>query len=86
MVYKREKLPSEDSTLKKIAPVICYESVFSQYVTGYVKNGAEALFIITNDHPPGGKSTTNGYKQHMLYYQLRAIETRRGARSANTTK
>jgi apolipoprotein N-acyltransferase len=66
----------------KIAPVICYESVFGSYVTGYVKNGAEALFIITND---GWWKNTNGYEQHLSFASLRAIETRRPvARAANT--
>jgi apolipoprotein N-acyltransferase len=68
--------------LYKIAPIICYESVFGKYVTDYVKNGAEALFIITND---GWWKSTNGYKQHLYYASLRAIETRRPvARAANT--
>jgi apolipoprotein N-acyltransferase len=67
---------------QKIAPIICYESVFGSFVTGYVKNGAEALFIITND---GWWKNTSGYKQHLYFASLRAIETRRPvARSANT--
>ncbi len=66
----------------KIAPVICYESVFGSYVTGYVKNGAEALCIITND---GWWKNTGGYSQHLDYASLRAIETRRPVmRAANT--
>ncbi len=66
----------------KVAPVICYESVFGEYVTGYVTLGAEALFIITND---GWWKNTIGYKQHLSYASLRAIETRRPVvRSANT--
>lgn len=66
----------------KAAPIICYESVFGSYVTGYVKNGAEALFIITND---GWWKNTTGYRQHLNYASLRAIETRRPViRSANT--
>lgn len=66
----------------KIAPVICYESVFGKYLTGYVKNGANAFFIITND---GWWKNTNGYKQHLAFASIRAIETRRPvARSANT--
>ncbi len=70
------------STRQKIAPIICYESVFGSYVTGYVKNGAEALFIITND---GWWKNTNGYNQHLDYASLRAIETRRPVvRAANT--
>lgn len=66
----------------KVAPVICYESVFGEYVTGYVNLGAETVFIITND---GWWKNTIGYKQHLWYASLRAIETRRPVvRSANT--
>ncbi|MEA2106169.1 MAG: apolipoprotein N-acyltransferase [Bacteroidota bacterium] len=66
----------------KIAPVICYESVYGEYVTDYVKNGANLIFVITND---GWWGDNPGYKQHLNYSQLRAIETRRSiARSANT--
>ncbi|MCD6354273.1 MAG: apolipoprotein N-acyltransferase [Prolixibacteraceae bacterium] len=71
---------STDSTT--VAPVICYESVFGEYVTSYVNKGAELIFIITND---GWWRNTPGYKQHMSFARLRAIETRRSiARSANT--
>jgi apolipoprotein N-acyltransferase len=71
---------SADGT--KIAPVICYESVFGEYITSYVKKGSELIFIITND---GWWKNTPGYKQHMSFARLRAIETRRSiARSANT--
>ena len=66
----------------KIAPVICYESVFGEYVTQYVKKGAGLIFIITND---GWWRNTPGYKQHFSFARLRAIETRRSiARAANT--
>lgn len=66
----------------KAAPIICYESVFGKFVTGYVKKGAEVLFIITND---GWWKNTNGYKQHLFFASLRAIETRRQViRTANT--
>lgn len=65
-----------------IAPVICYESIFGEFVTGYVKKGATSIFIITND---GWWGNTSGFKQHLMYGGLRAIETRRSiARSANT--
>ncbi|HPF52567.1 MAG TPA: apolipoprotein N-acyltransferase [Draconibacterium sp.] len=71
---------AQDGT--KIAPVICYESVFGEYVTDYVKKGAGLIFIITND---GWWKNTPGYKQHMSFARLRAIENRRSiARSANT--
>ncbi|MEA3317999.1 MAG: apolipoprotein N-acyltransferase, partial [Bacteroidota bacterium] len=66
----------------RIAPVICYESIYGEFVTNYIKNGANFIFVITND---GWWGPTPGYKQHLSYSQLRAIETRRSvARSANT--
>jgi apolipoprotein N-acyltransferase len=66
----------------KIAPAICYESVFGEFVTQYVKKGANVIFIITND---GWWGDTPGYRQHLAYARLRAIETRRSVvRSANT--
>jgi len=66
----------------KVAPIICYESAFGNYVAKYVRNGAEALFIITND---GWWKNTDGYRQHLTFASLRAIETRRPvARAANT--
>ncbi|PKP40248.1 MAG: apolipoprotein N-acyltransferase [Bacteroidetes bacterium HGW-Bacteroidetes-13] len=66
----------------KVAPIICYESVYGEFVTGYVQNGANFLAIITNDAWWGN---TQGHKQHLNYARLRAIETRRSiVRSANT--
>lgn len=65
-----------------VAPVICYESVYGEFVTEYIKNGAQFIAIMTND---GWWGNTAGYKQHASYANLRAIETRRSiARSANT--
>ena len=70
------------ATGMKVAPIICYESVFGSFVRDYVKAGAEALFIMTND---GWWKGTSGYRQHLQYASLRAIETRRPvARAANT--
>lgn len=63
-------------------PIICYESVYGDYVRDYVRQGAEVLVIITND---GWWKNTNGYKHHLYYASLRAIETRRPVvRAANT--
>jgi len=71
---------SSDST--GVGPIICYESVFGEFVTGYVKNGAGLLFVVTND---GWWGNTPGHRQHNAFSCLRAIETRRSiARSANT--
>lgn len=65
-----------------VAPVICYESIYGEFVSEYVKNGAQLIAIVTND---GWWGNTPGYKQHASMASLRAIETRRSiARSANT--
>lgn len=64
------------------APIICYESIYGEYITNYVKKGANLLTIMTND---GWWANTPGHKQHLNYARLRAIETRKWiARSANT--
>lgn len=69
-----------DSTI--IGTVICYETIYGEFVSRFVKNGAELIFIITND---GWWGDTPGYKQHFSMAKLRAIENRRSiARSANT--
>ena len=61
---------------------VCYESVYGEYYTDYIRKGARAMTIITNDAWWGD---TPGYKQHLSYASLRAIETRRAiARCANT--
>ncbi|NVN93807.1 MAG: apolipoprotein N-acyltransferase [Bacteroidetes bacterium] len=66
----------------KLSPVICYESIYGGFVSEFVKNGAELIFIITND---GWWGNTAGHRQHFSYAALRAIESRRDiARSANT--
>jgi apolipoprotein N-acyltransferase len=66
----------------KVAPVICYESVYGEFVSEYIRNGANLIFIITND---GWWGETPGHRQHLEFAKLRAIETRRSiARSANT--
>jgi len=64
------------------APIICYESIYGEYVASYVSKGANLLTIMTND---GWWGNTPGHKQHLDYARLRAIETRTWvARSANT--
>ncbi len=65
-----------------VGSAICYESVYGEYYTDYVRKGARAMTIITNDAWWGD---TPGYRQHLSYASLRAIETRRAiARCANT--
>lgn len=72
----------EINTGDKVAPLICYESVFGDYTNEFVREGATILAVMTND---GWWKETPGYKQHLMYGALRCIETRREMiRSANT--
>lgn len=66
----------------KMAPIICYESIYGEFVTDYVKKGANFLTIMTNDSWWG---VSEGHKQLLSYAKLRAIETRREiVRAANS--
>ena len=63
-----------------IAPMICYESVYGDYMAEFVRMGASLIFSMTID---GWWKDTPGYQQHAHYTRLRAIESRRSiARSA----
>lgn len=64
------------------SPVICYESIWGQWVAQYIQQGGQFIAIITNDAWWGN---TPGKNQHLQYAKLRAIENRRWVvRSANT--
>lgn len=66
----------------KVGVPVCYESAFGEHCGGFVEDGAQMIFVITND---GWWHDTPGYKQHCSFSRLRAVETRRSiARSANT--
>jgi apolipoprotein N-acyltransferase len=65
-----------------IAPAVCYESIYGEFMGRYVRGGASLIAIITDD---GWWGNTPGYRQHENYARLRSIETRRWiVRSANT--
>ncbi len=71
-----------DDQGRSFAPVICYESVFGDYLSSYIRKGAGLICVITND---GWWGNTPGYRQHLAYAKLRAIESNRFVvRSANT--
>ena len=71
-----------DNSQYKIAPAICYESIYGEFMAKFIKNGANIICVITND---GWWGKTPGYLQHQSYARLRAIETRCWViRSANT--
>jgi apolipoprotein N-acyltransferase len=64
------------------APIICYESIYSDYITEYIRRGANILTVVTND---GWWGNTPGHRQHMAMSRLRAVEHQIWvARSANT--
>jgi apolipoprotein N-acyltransferase len=64
------------------APLICYESIYGDFVAEYVPNGATLLTLSTND---AWWLDSPGYRQLLRYGSLRCIETRRDlARAANT--
>ncbi len=79
------KTQKERTVLSKeypVAPVICYESVFGAYDSGYSKHGAQWMAIMTND---GWWDNTAGHKQHLEFASFRAVEQYRSiARAANS--
>ncbi len=66
----------------RVAPAVCYESIYGDYMSAFMRKGANVICIITND---GWWGNTPGYRQHMNYARLRAIENRKWVvRSDNT--
>jgi apolipoprotein N-acyltransferase len=65
----------------KIGSPICYETLFGEYITAFVRKGASILVIILNE----GWYNNHGIAERFLHYaSLRAIETRRTVlRSSN---
>lgn len=58
----------------KVAPIICYESMYGEFTAGFVKKGANVLCTITND---GWLGDTPWQKHHLYLGALRSIETRK---------
>lgn len=66
----------------KISPAICYESIYGDFMSGFLRDSGEFIAVITND---GWWGNTPGYHQHMSYARILAVEFRKNiARSANT--
>ena len=73
---------TERAVYDNVGTAICYEGIYGQFFTQYVQQGAQLIFIISND---GWWGNTAGHKHLLRYSRLRAIETSRWiARSANT--
>jgi apolipoprotein N-acyltransferase len=71
--------PERDSLF--INGLVCYESIFPDFVAGFVDKGAQIIAVVTNDSWYGKLS---GPYQHKEYGVLRAVENRRSVvRAAN---
>jgi apolipoprotein N-acyltransferase len=83
-VIQKERTPIFTRSIT-LAPAICYESIYGEFISKYIKNRAYSnaiITIITND---GWWRNTPGHKQHNAYASLRAIENKCWVmRSANT--
>ncbi len=77
--YNFKHLGSADTI--KTAGVICIESIYSDFVAGFVEKGAQLIAVVTNDSWYGDSS---GPYQHKEISVLRAVENRRSVvRAAN---
>lgn len=71
-----------DNPKAKVGTAICYEALYGAYYGEFVRNGAEVMFVISNDC---WWDNTPGYRHLFSMSALRAVEHRRAiARSANT--
>lgn len=58
----------------RAGPAICYEAVYGEYFTEFVRNGAQVMCVISND---GWWRDTPGHRYLFAYSRLRAVENRR---------
>ncbi len=78
---KGSKVVNFTSPQSSSPAMICYDSVFPDWVRRHVKEGADFIAVITND---GWWGDTSGHTQHFDFARIRAIETHRTViRSAN---
>ncbi len=65
----------------KLNGLVCYESIYPDFVAGFIKKGAQLIIVVTNDSWYGNSS---GPYQHKEMSVLRAVENRRAVmRAAN---
>ena len=78
------QLPLNKTTVKdtlKLNGLVCYESIYPDFVAGFIHKGAQLIIVVTNDSWYGNSS---GPYQHKEMSILRAIENRRSVlRAAN---
>ena len=71
-----------DTQYGKVAPLVCFDSIFPQFAREGVSNDAELIAVVTND---SWFNDSAGIYTHLRHAQLRAIENRRYIlRAANT--
>jgi len=63
-----------NTNVGKAGVSICFESLFPQISRQETRNGAQMLFVITND---GWFARTQCARQHLMMAKLRAVENRR---------
>ncbi len=72
VVFKTPLANKNDSV--SVGTVVCIESIYSQFVSSFVKKGAEFIAVVTNDSWYGNSS---GPYQHKSISLIRAVENRR---------
>lgn len=78
-IREKDVLPGDshsliDTEIGKVGVSICFESLFPQISCIETRNGAVALFILTND---GWFERSQAARQHLMMAKLRAVENRR---------
>jgi apolipoprotein N-acyltransferase len=74
------KMKIDNDTIK-VAGLVCYESVFPDFVTNFTRKDAQFITVVTNDSWYGNSS---GPYQHKEFAALRAVENRKAVvRCAN---
>lgn len=78
-VITRDQVPGAEPTVfevagARIAPVACFESIFSGLVRDQVLGGAEVLVVSTNNSSFGRSAAS---AQHLAFSRLRAVESGR---------
>ena len=77
----RKNIHSEIKDTIKINALVCFESVYPDFVAQFVQRGAQLIAVVTNDSWYGNSS---GPYQHKEIAVLRAVENRRAVvRAAN---
>jgi apolipoprotein N-acyltransferase len=75
-------IPRTGAPSVRVAPIICYESLFTDHAAGGVAEGARVLVNLTND---SWFVSSSEKRLHLVMAALRSIETRRAQIRATNT-